>query len=92
MPVETVVPLQGKRVWVAGHRGMVGSALVRRLAEEDCSVLTAERSIPSTPRSEMMQLLDGAAFSAVFSRSGRKSKRINSKQSSPAFLTPSKRA
>ena len=26
----------GKRVWVAGHRGMVGSALVRRLAREDC--------------------------------------------------------
>ena len=34
------------------------------------SVLTAERSIPSTPRSEMMQLLDGAAFSAVFESSG----------------------
>ena len=25
-----------KRVWVAGHRGMVGAALVRRLAREDC--------------------------------------------------------
>ena len=34
------------------------------------SVLTAERSIPSTPRSEMMQLLDGASFSAVFESSG----------------------
>src|SRR5580704_6840502 len=34
------------------------------------SVLTAERSIPSTPRAEMMQLLDGAAFSAVFESSG----------------------
>jgi GDP-L-fucose synthase len=44
MPVETVFPLQGKRVWVAGHRGMVGSAIVRRLAGEDCSVLTAERA------------------------------------------------
>jgi GDP-L-fucose synthase len=44
MPVETVFPLQGKRVWVAGHRGMVGSAIVRRLAKEDCSVLTAERA------------------------------------------------
>lgn len=44
MPVETVFPLQGKRVWVAGHRGMVGSAIVRRLAEEDCSVLTVDRS------------------------------------------------
>jgi GDP-L-fucose synthase len=44
MPVETVFPLKGKRVWVAGHRGMVGSAIVRRLAQEDCDVLTAERS------------------------------------------------
>ncbi|HVI33735.1 GDP-L-fucose synthase [Phenylobacterium sp.] len=35
--------LQGKRVWVAGHRGMVGSAVVRRLASEDCEVLTVGR-------------------------------------------------
>ncbi len=25
--------LTGKRVWVAGHRGMVGAAIVRRMAE-----------------------------------------------------------
>ena len=36
--------LTGKRVWVAGHRGMVGSALVRRLATEDCEVIRADRS------------------------------------------------
>ena len=35
--------LAGKRVWVAGHRGMVGSAVVRRLAAEDCTVLTVGR-------------------------------------------------
>ena len=35
--------LAGKRVWVAGHRGMVGSALLRRLANEDCEVLTVGR-------------------------------------------------
>ncbi|WP_296041664.1 GDP-L-fucose synthase [uncultured Agrobacterium sp.] len=35
--------LQGKRVWVAGHRGMVGSAIVRRLEQEDCEVLTVGR-------------------------------------------------
>jgi GDP-L-fucose synthase len=35
--------LAGKRVWVAGHRGMVGSALIRRLAREDCEILTAAR-------------------------------------------------
>ena len=37
--------LRSKRVWVAGHRGMVGSALVRRLAAEDCSVLTVGRDV-----------------------------------------------
>ena len=35
--------LNGKRVWVAGHRGMVGSAIVRRLARENCEVITATR-------------------------------------------------
>jgi len=34
--------LSGKRVWVAGHRGMVGSAMVRRLASEGCTVLSAD--------------------------------------------------
>jgi GDP-L-fucose synthase len=33
--------LTGKRVWVNGHRGMVGIALVRRLQSEDCEILTA---------------------------------------------------
>jgi GDP-L-fucose synthase len=35
--------LKGKRVWVAGHDGMVGSALVRRLASENCTILTVPR-------------------------------------------------
>ena len=36
--------LSGKKVFVAGHRGMVGSAIVRRLAKEGCSILTVARS------------------------------------------------
>ena len=36
--------LTGQRVWVAGHRGMVGAAVVRRLAAEPCAVLTADRA------------------------------------------------
>jgi GDP-L-fucose synthase len=37
--------LIGKRVWVAGHRGMVGSAIARALqARGDCEVITAARS------------------------------------------------
>ncbi len=40
---EPVFSLEGKSVWVAGDRGMVGSALVRRLQSEKCKVLTAAR-------------------------------------------------
>jgi len=32
--------LRGKRVYVAGHAGMAGSAIVRRLASEGCEILT----------------------------------------------------
>ena len=33
--------LTGKRVWVAGHTGMVGSALVRRLEKDSVDLITA---------------------------------------------------
>lgn len=36
--------LSGKRIFVAGHRGMVGSAVLRRLVAEECECLTADRS------------------------------------------------
>jgi GDP-L-fucose synthase len=41
----TALPLDltGRRIFIAGHRGMVGSALVRRLKGERCEVLTADR-------------------------------------------------
>ena len=42
-PSERRYDLRGKRVWVAGHRGMVGAALVRRLASEDCEIITVGR-------------------------------------------------
>jgi GDP-L-fucose synthase len=41
---NTPFDLKGKTVFVAGHRGMVGGALVRRLASEDVRLLTATRS------------------------------------------------
>jgi len=52
--------LKGKTVFVAGHRGMVGSALVRRLAREDIELLTASR--------HELDLRDQAAVSDWFSR------------------------
>src|SRR5436190_9180215 len=36
--------LAGKRVYVAGHGGMVGAALVRRLKAEACTILTVGRA------------------------------------------------
>lgn len=38
-----VYDLTNKKIWIAGHRGMVGGALVRRLASESCEILTADR-------------------------------------------------
>jgi GDP-L-fucose synthase len=43
MAAPVLFPLAGKRVFVAGHRGMVGSAICRRLAREECEILTAPR-------------------------------------------------
>ena len=45
--------LAGKRVWVAGHRGMVGAAVARQLERENCTVLTVGR--------DRLDLRDGAA-------------------------------
>ncbi len=55
---RTPFELKGKSVFVAGHRGMVGAALLRRLAQEDVELLTA-------PRSEV-DLRDQAAVSGWF--------------------------
>ena len=41
---RTPFELKGKAVFVAGHRGMVGSALARRLAQEDVELITVSRS------------------------------------------------
>lgn len=43
--LPTIFPLKGRRVFVAGHRGMVGSALVRRLAQEECELLSVSRDV-----------------------------------------------
>jgi len=52
--------LRGKKVFVAGHRGMVGSALVRRLGREDAEILTVQRN--------EVDLLDQAATNRWFER------------------------
>ena len=44
MNPKLLFDIRGKRIFVAGHRGLAGSAIVRRLASENCEVLTADRS------------------------------------------------
>lgn len=59
--------LAGKLVWVAGHRGMVGSALVRRLAAENCTVLTADRAaLDLTDQAAVLAWMKAQRPQAVF--------------------------
>jgi GDP-L-fucose synthase len=43
MTAPVIFPLRGKRVLVAGHKGMAGSSIVRRLEREGCEILKADR-------------------------------------------------
>jgi GDP-L-fucose synthase len=52
--------LSGKRIFVAGHRGMVGSAIISRLHGQGCEILTADRT--------QLDLLDQAATRAWLAR------------------------
>ncbi len=47
--------LKSKRIWVAGHNGMVGSAIVRRLEQENCTILTADRAQLDLTRQEQVE-------------------------------------
>jgi GDP-L-fucose synthase len=63
--------LKGKRVYVAGHRGMAGSAIVRRLAGEGCEVLTAERrALDLTQQADTERWLLDQRPDAVFLAAG----------------------
>jgi GDP-L-fucose synthase len=52
---KPIYSLAGKRVWVAGHRGMVGQALVRRLAAERCEIVTIDRASVDLRRQEAIE-------------------------------------
>jgi GDP-L-fucose synthase len=70
MPVP--FELADQRVFVAGHAGMVGSAIVRRLASERCTVLTAGRATLDLSRqSDVERWLDAARPDAVVVAAGR---------------------
>jgi GDP-L-fucose synthase len=59
--------LAGQRVFVAGHRGMVGSALVRRLADTNCKIITVEhRDVDLRHQAETENWLAQARPNVVF--------------------------
>lgn len=59
--------LARKRVFVAGHRGLVGSAVVRRLASEKCTILTATRAeCDLTRQAEVEAWMDANRPDAIF--------------------------
>jgi GDP-L-fucose synthase len=65
--IEPIYSLKGKRVWVAGHKGMVGAALVRRLAQVDCTLLTAARAdLDLTRQAKVEAWMQKAKPQAVF--------------------------
>jgi GDP-L-fucose synthase len=64
--------LRNKRVYVAGHNGMVGSAVVRRLAQEGCEILTAARRDFDLRRTDQVDRWMGHARpDAVFVAAGK---------------------
>lgn len=63
--------LQGKRIFVAGHKGMAGSAIVRRLASENCKILTVDRqSLDLTRQLDTERWLEQNAPDVVFLAAG----------------------
>jgi GDP-L-fucose synthase len=61
-----VFDISGKRIWVAGHRGMVGAAVVRRLATAGCEILTVGREeVDLTRQADVERWLDKTRPDAI---------------------------
>lgn len=59
--------LTGRRVWVAGHRGMAGSAIVRRLERESCEIVTAAHSeLDLLRQADVHAWMAGQKIDAIF--------------------------
>jgi GDP-L-fucose synthase len=71
MTPSVLFELRGKRVYIAGHNGMAGSAIVRRLVGEGCDVLTADRmTLDLTDQSQTEDWLVSHNPDAVFLAAG----------------------
>ncbi|MBN9334329.1 MAG: GDP-L-fucose synthase [Devosia sp.] len=53
--------LNGKTIWITGHTGMVGRALQRRLAGENCTLLTTDRQALDLTRQAEVEAFVGSA-------------------------------
>ncbi len=59
-------PIEDKRIWICGHRGMVGAALIRRLQGEGCEILTADRhALDLTRQADVLNWLNQVRPDAV---------------------------
>jgi GDP-L-fucose synthase len=79
-----IFDLRGKRIFVTGHAGMVGAAIVRRLERENCDIVFAERRDLDLRRSdEVERFMAQAQPDAVFVAAG-KVGGINANSKAPA--------
>jgi len=72
MTPQLLFDLRGKRIFVAGHRGLAGSAIVRRLKQENCEILTADRNVLDLTNQEATESwLEKSRPDAIFLAAGR---------------------
>ncbi|MBV8662859.1 MAG: GDP-L-fucose synthase [Hyphomicrobiales bacterium] len=58
--------MSGKRIWVAGHNGMVGAAVARRLARENCEIVAIGRDrLDLTRQADVEAWLASARIDAI---------------------------
>jgi GDP-L-fucose synthase len=67
-----IFDLRGKRVFVAGHAGMAGSAIVRRLKREECDIVcVSRRDLDLRQANEVERFMAQAKPDAVFVAAGK---------------------
>jgi len=66
-PAEPVGSLEGRRIWVTGHRGMLGSAMVRCLQGEGAQLLlTGRHDLDLTDQSAVLRWMEQNRPELVF--------------------------
>lgn len=72
MTAPVIFDLRGKRVFVTGHAGMAGSAIVRRLEQEGCDIIfAARRDLDLRQSDQVDRFMAQAKPDAVFAAAGK---------------------